>query len=149
MPVTLVDIRPLPVSVPGLTFLQDDATDLNSVSDDSAESLSSLHAAEHFGLGRYGDAIDPTACFRFMTALQRVLAPGGRLYFSVPVGTERLEFNAHRVFEVRTILRQFSSLTLVSFSVIDDNGRVYQDVTPENASAGDSACGLFEFTKDA
>ncbi len=98
MPVTIVDIRPMESNIQGLTFFQDDAAELRNVPSDSVDSLSTLHVAEHFGLGRYSDPIDPAACFRFMASLQRVLSPGGRLYFSVPVGRERVEFNAHRVF---------------------------------------------------
>jgi hypothetical protein len=49
MPVIVMDIRPLTSDVPGLTFVQADATNLLGISDDSVESLSSLHATEHFG----------------------------------------------------------------------------------------------------
>jgi SAM-dependent methyltransferase len=147
MPVTFVDLRPLEQPIDGLSFIHDDATTLGRFSDESVESISSLHAAEHFGLGRYGDAVDSTACFRFMRSLGRVLKPGGRLYFSVPVGRERVEFNAHRVFEIRTILNTFSVLRLVSFSLVGDNGRLEEDIDPDHAPSSDFACGLFEFTK--
>lgn len=70
MPVTEVDIRPLVRHIDGLTFLQDDATELRKLPTRSVESLSSLHVAEHFGLGRYSDPIDPDACFKFMDLLQ-------------------------------------------------------------------------------
>ena len=73
--------------------------------DGSLESLSTLHAVEHFGLGRYGDPIHPDGWRRAAEALARVLAPGGRLYFSVPIGRERLVFNAHRVFSPERCLR--------------------------------------------
>ncbi len=146
--VTVIDIRPLKSNVPGLTFLQDDATDLVQVKTDSVESLSSLHVAEHFGLGRYGDSINPRACFQFMASLQRVLAPGGRLYFSVPVGRERVEFNAHRIFAPRTILANFAALRLVSFSFVGDDGCLYEHQDPLALPASELACGLFEFTKD-
>jgi SAM-dependent methyltransferase len=147
MPVTLVDLRALEQPIEGLSFIHDDATTLGRFSDESVESISSLHAAEHFGLGRYGDAVDAMACFRFMRALGRVLKPGGRLYFSVPVGRERVEFNAHRVFQIRTILNAFSRLQLVSFSLIGDDGRLYDDLDPDDAPSSEFACGLFEFTK--
>jgi hypothetical protein len=147
MPVTVVDIRALESEIPGLTFLQDDATELSKMGSDSVESLSSLHVAEHFGLGRYSDPIDPTACFRFMAALERVLSPGGALYFSVPVGRERVEFNAHRVFAPQTILNSFSQLQLVSFSYVGDDGRLYEGANPGQLPASEMACGLFEFTK--
>lgn len=147
MPVTVIDVRPMNSDIVGLTFLQDDAAQLLNLSNDSVASLSTLHVAEHFGLGRYTDPIDPTACFRFMTSLQRVLAPGGRLYFSVPIGRERVEFNAHRVFAPQTILSNFSKLKLASFSFIGDDGRLYEDVDPLRLPESEMACGLFEFTK--
>jgi hypothetical protein len=147
MPVTIVDIRPLESTVCGLTFLQDDATGLDRLHSDSIESLSSLHVAEHFGLGRYSDPIDPDACFKFMSSLQRVLAPGGRLYFSVPVGRERVEFNAHRIFAPQTIIDTFCALTLTSFSFVGDDGNLYEDVDPLGIPESDMACGLFEFIK--
>ncbi len=147
MPVTVVDIRPLESELEGLTFFQDDATELSNMADDSAGSLSTLHAAEHFGLGRYTDPVDPNACFRFMSALQRVLAHGGRLYFSVPVGRERVEFNAQRVFHPTTILSAFAGLELVSFSYVGDDGDLRMDTDPLSLPPSEMACGLFEFTK--
>jgi hypothetical protein len=149
MPVTVVDIRPMASNIPGLTFFQDDASDLANIPSRSVQSLSTLHAAEHFGLGRYTDPIDPSACFKFMAALERVLAPGGRLYFSVPVGRERLEFNAHRVFAARTILESFPELELVSFSYVGDDGSLYEDNDPAAMPPSELACGLFEFTRSA
>jgi hypothetical protein len=147
MPVTVVDIRPLESNIEGLTFLQDDASELVNVPSDSIGSLSTLHVAEHFGLGRYTDPVDPNACFRFMASLQRVLAPGGRLYFSVPVGRERVEFNAHRVFAPQTILSHFSKLQLVSFSFVGDDGHLYEENDPLDMPESEMACGLFEFSK--
>ncbi|RZU41358.1 DUF268 domain-containing protein [Edaphobacter modestus] len=147
MPVTVVDIRRLESNLTGLRFLQDDATELSSMADNSVDSISTLHAAEHFGLGRYSDPIDPMACFKFINALQRVLAPGGRLYFSVPIGRERVEFNAHRVFAPKTILDSFSSLRLVSFSFVGDDGQIYEEVDALKIPESELACGLFEFTK--
>jgi hypothetical protein len=147
MPVTIVDIRPLVSKIDGLTVLQDDATALSMLEADSVPSLSSLHAAEHFGLGRYSDPIDPEACFKFMDSLQKVLAPAGKLYFSVPVGRERVEFNAHRVFSPATILARFSQLRLESFSFVGDDGALYANVDPLALPDSEMACGLFEFTK--
>jgi len=149
MPVTIIDIRRLNSNITGMSFICDNATRLDQVGDDSVESLSSLHAAEHFGLGRYSDPVDPSACFEFMSAMQRVLRPGGTLYFSVPVGRERLEFNAHRVFGPQTILDCFSKLHLVSFAYVGDDGCLYENEKAElsTASQCEYACGLFEFTK--
>jgi hypothetical protein len=147
MPVTLVDIRPVRAVIPGLTFVQSDATRLDGFEDNSVSSISSLHAAEHFGLGRYGDEIDPDACFSFMRSLQRVLAPRGRLYFSVPIGRERVELNAHRVSSTDTIFKTFSELELLSFSFVDDQGCLHESVNPGDVPPSEFSCGLFEFTK--
>lgn len=147
MPVTVVDIRPITSDIEGLTFLQDDASELRNFADASVDSISTLHAAEHFGLGRYTDPVDPDACFKFMRALQRVLAPGGRLYFSVPVGRERVAFNAHRIFSPQTILENFAQLELVSFSFVGDDGSIYEDQDPAAMPRSEMACGLFEFTR--
>jgi hypothetical protein len=149
MPVTVIDIRPLESDVAGLTFLQDDASELAQIESDSIHSLSTLHVAEHFGLGRYTDPVNPDGCFQFIKSVQRVLAPGGRLYFSVPIGRERVEFNAHRVFAPQTILSSFSTLKLESFSFVGDDGRLYENTDPLNLPESEMACGLFEFTKSA
>jgi hypothetical protein len=147
MPVTIIDIRPLVSNIENLTVIQDDATALSKLATNSVGSISSLHVAEHFGLGRYSDEIDPEACFKFIQSLQRVLAPTGRLYFSVPVGRERVAFNAHRIFAPATIIGQFSDLHLVSFSLVGDDGELYENIDPFKIPPSSFACGLFEFTK--
>jgi hypothetical protein len=147
MPVTLIDVRAMKSTIDGLTFMQDDATTLRGFPDQSIDSLSSLHAAEHFGLGRYSDPVDPNACFSFMSSMQRVLRQNGRLYFAVPIGRERVNFNAHRVFAPATIMSAFSELSLVSFSYVDDAGELQKDRDPRNIPDLEFGCGLFEFTR--
>lgn len=155
MPVTMIDIRPLPVEIKGLDFVCADATNLEGIEDNSIYSLSSLCAIEHFGLGRYGDTIDPDACFKAMKSMQRVLAPSGKLYLAVPVGEDGVFFHAHRVFSVATILQTFDRLDLLDFSVIDTRDvndiRYREHVDPavfhaERCYWG-SVVGLFEFAK--
>jgi SAM-dependent methyltransferase len=148
MDVTMLDIRPLPAPPTGLRFRQADAAAL-PLESSSVTSISTLHAVEHFGLGRYGDPIDPVAHFKAMDETARVLAPQGRLYFSVPIGRERVMFNAQRVLSPSTVLNRFDSLRLVSFSVVDDAGRFVEAANPSDFGQADYACGLFEFTKDA
>lgn len=144
--VTVVDIRPLDSEVEGLEFIQDDATKLDQFEDNSVESISSLHAAEHFGLGRYGDPIDPEGHTKFMNSLQRVLSKNGKLYFSVPVGQERVEFNAHRVLSPYTVLDKFDELELERLDGVID-GEFVKSPSPKELEKQEFACGLFEFTK--
>lgn len=110
---SLIDIRPMKNRLPYVGFTQADATSLEGISDNSIESLSALCSLEHFGLGRYGDHIDPEACFKAFAAIQRVLKPGGHCYISVPIGKEHVEFNAHRVFYAQTVIDAFSACDLV------------------------------------
>jgi hypothetical protein len=145
--VTVIDVRPLPVEIENLRFVQADATDLRFLADRSVASISSLHAVEHFGLGRYGDPIDPGAWRTAIGELVRVSAPGGRVYFSTPIGRERLLFNAHRVFAPETVLSAFSGLELVSFAAVNDAGDYVHDPDPSDFRTADYSCGLFEFTR--
>ena len=149
--VIMMDVRPLSLSLDGLDFIQTDATTLDNVEDNSIESLSSLHAIEHFGLGRYGDPVNPDSWRDALIAIQRKICIGGSFYLSVPVGpSNEVYFNAHRIFAPSTIISTLSDLDLVSFKYIHDM-KIY-DVTNKPAEMYDELvseydCGLFIFKK--
>src|SRR6185369_3343809 len=92
--IEVFDIRDLP-SLPGITFSKWDVM-YDALPVDYADSVSCLHALEHFGLGRYGDTMDYYGHVRGLANLAQVVQPGGVLYLSVPIGPQRTEFNAHR-----------------------------------------------------
>jgi len=141
-----VDYRPLQVHLSNLIPLAGDIVRL-PFRTGSIRSLSCLHVLEHVGLGRYGDPIDPAGSERAAGELQRVLATGGRLFLSVPVGRERVCFNAHRVFEPSTVRGLFQGLELTSFSLVDDAGRFHEEISPEAVDPLDYGCGCFELVK--
>lgn len=146
--VEVVDIRPLESKLPGLAFRQADATTMASYGDRELPSVSCLHAAEHFGLGRYGDPLDPHGHEKLIRSLVRVTAPRGRVYFSVPVsGRERVEFNAHRVFDPETIVRLFHGCRLVDFALVDDNGDLIENASFGLARDQRFGCGIFTFER--
>ena len=120
--VEYVDIRPLRSNVTGLHFTRGDMVGGLPYPSGSIDSISALHVVEHIGLGRYGDPVDPSGWLKSITELKRVAAPGGRVYFSTPIGTQRLEFDGHRVFDPQTILRAFAPFRLLEFSYVDDRG---------------------------
>ena len=106
-----------------------------------------MHTLEHIGLGRYGDPIDPWGWVKGMEELQRVLAPGGRLYFSVPIGKERVEFNAHRIFDPLTIIKNFPGLELTDFAAVNAKGDLDESANWQDYRNVDYSCGLFIFEK--
>jgi predicted SAM-dependent methyltransferase len=115
--------------------------------DKSIKSLSCLHVAEHVGLGRYGDSLDPAGTRKAAAELQRVLAPGGMLLFSLPVGRPRVCFNGHRVHSPAAIPEMFPELELKEFAGVDDSGRFLRDLAPGEFADAGYACGLFIFER--
>lgn len=146
--VTVIDIREFPGEVENLHTIVDDATYLSQIPDESIESMSALCSLEHFGLGRYGDPIDPEACFKCFASIQKKMKRGGKLYISVPVGSDRVEFNAHRVFDASTIIECFSDMALLEFSCCEDGKMEYHvDIHKYDNDQVGYRMGLFYFVK--
>jgi hypothetical protein len=145
--VVMLDIRPLSTKIPGLSFIQTDAMNMKNLPSRSITSISSLHAIEHFGLGRYGDPIDPLGYEKAILEIQRVTKKKGNIYFGTPIGRERVEFNAHRVFSPETIVSLFAQCELVSFSVVNDKGNFIENTERRRYRNAEYSCGLFHFRK--
>ena len=117
------------------------------------DSLSCLSVLEHFGLGRYGDRVDYQGYLTGWENLYQTLQPGGKLYFSVPIGDQRVEFDAHRVFAVPYLLQLMAGKYRVDrLAYVNDQGELVQpparDTAAEDQSFGCTfGCGLFELTK--
>jgi SAM-dependent methyltransferase len=149
----ILDIRPLTLPVSNVSFRQADLMNLPPDLIDYTDSISSLHVIEHFGLGRYGDPIDVTGHLRALDNIYRMLKPGGKFYFSTPVGPQAIIFNAHRVFAVDYLVRLFEArYTIDRFWLIDDAEILHADKDIYGAEAATSfgcrfGCGIFELTK--
>ena len=152
--IEVMDIRPLTTSIPQIRFVRHDLMlpppeQLRGAFD----SVSCLHALEHFGLGRYGDPVDPDGWRKGLAHLVDLVAPGGILYLSVPIGPQRVEFNSHRVFGIGTAPDEIQNRTTLSdFHVVDDRGDLHSGLalTPglRAVNAGCwMGCGVYEFRK--
>ena len=152
--IEVLDIRLLSNTIENIKFVQ---ADLMSPVDpklvDYCDSLSCLHALEHFGLGRYGDPVNCEGHLLGLNNLAAILRKGGKLYLSVPVGPQRIEFNAHRVFSISYLNKCFSGkFRLDRFSYVDDHGDLHENVPLTDISIRDNfgctlGCGIFELTK--
>ena len=139
---TMVDIRPLPVSLPSLFFKEGSILKL-PFADKSLSSLSSICVIEHIGLGRYGDPLDPFGSEKAAKELSRILARGGSLYISVPIDSEnKVYFNAHRAFTRNYALELFDGLKLEEEKYIYGN-TIYDAYDPRKGFG----TGLYHFKK--
>ncbi|HEX3996021.1 MAG TPA: DUF268 domain-containing protein, partial [Acetobacteraceae bacterium] len=146
LPVCFVDYRPLPARCAGMESVAGNITSLPFASG-SVRSLSCLHVAEHIGLGRYGDPLDPEGTRKAARELTRVLAPGGSLFFGLPVGIPRTCFNAHRIHAARVIREYFGDLELVEFAGVHDDCSFVERVTLSEFNDDAYGCGMFWFRK--
>ncbi|MCL5666529.1 MAG: DUF268 domain-containing protein [Patescibacteria group bacterium] len=145
--VKFLDIRPLRLDFENFECVEGSLLDL-PFADNSVSSVSCLHVAEHVGLGRYGDPLDPQGSEKACQELKRVLSAGGALYFAVPVGRQAIYFNAHRVFDPHAVLNYFSGLKLEEFSAVNDSGHFVKNADMRDFSQAKYSCGLFKFTKN-
>lgn len=152
--VEVFDIRPGTTSAANIAFTVGDLmAELPEHLVGCTDSVSSLHAIEHFGLGRYGDPVDLEGHLKAIANFHAMLEPGGRLHLSVPIGPDRLEFNAQRVLSVETVLGAVDGrFELERFSWVGDDGELRTDVevTAEDAAASFGCtfgCGIFELIR--
>jgi len=151
--IEIIDIRKQKNNVENITTTQLDLMQLPQDKINYCDSISSLHAIEHFGLGRYGDPIDYYGHIKAINNITKILQKGGRFYFSVPIGTQRIEFNAQRIFSLDYLIEQLlKDYKVQSFSYVDDMGDFHKNVeltkkailTNFNCNFG---CGIFELIK--
>jgi SAM-dependent methyltransferase len=151
--IEVFDVRPNESTVSNIRFKQSDFSDPAFALVDYTDSVSCLHAIEHFGLGRYGDPVDAEGHKKGLDNLYKILKKGGTFYFATPIGPQRIEFNAHRVFSVAYLLKQFENRYRINhFSYVDDAGNLFEHtaLTPELVESNygcNYGCGIFEMTK--
>jgi hypothetical protein len=127
--IEVFDIRTISNQIPGVTFKQADFMRASTIEDyiisgGYCDSLSCLHALEHFGLGRYGDRVDPDGYKKGIENLSRLIMPLGKLYLSTPIGREKVEFNSNWVFNPRKIIEiaQINDLQLFELYTLNNKG---------------------------
>ncbi len=151
----VIDIRNVKHSIPNVKFQRNDITDPSFNLKNYCDSLSCLHVLEHLGLGRYGDTVDGNGYKKGLTNLAQMLEPNGTLYLSVPIGPQRIEFNAHRVFSVEYFLNIVEEwFSIISFSYVDDAGFLHVNAALEQDDINSNfsciyGCGILELKRNS
>ncbi len=151
--VEVFDIRPAVFMIPNVSFRQTDLMSRETLTENYCDSISSLHAIEHFGLGRYGDPVSINGHLDALNNITYLLQPGGKFYFATPIGPQRIEFDAHRVFSLRYLCELFQEQYKIDhFSYISDNNEFFEHVPLTDALIDSNAnctygCGIFEMTR--
>jgi len=118
-----VDIRPINIDINNLFTIKWDIINL-PFKNNSIESLSCLHVIEHIWLWRYWDKLDVNWDIKWISELKRVLQKWWKLYFSTPIWKEKIQFNAHKIYHINTIIKYFNWLNLKKLNFVFDNWTV-------------------------
>jgi len=151
--IQVFDIRNQESKVKNIVFKQADFMKISESLYGYCDSVSALHSIEHFGLGRYNDPIDYNGHLKGIDCIHKLLSSNGTFYFSVPIGPQRIEFNAHRVFSIEYLLNIFENrFKLVDFSYVDDHGDLHESTTLNEENIKNNCnchygCGIFELLK--
>ena len=102
-----MDIRPSRSKINNISFTQADILNVNPNLVERYDLVTSLHALEHIGLGRYGDPINTRGFIKGLENSRLLAKNSGEILISIPVASiprDIIEFNAQRVFSSKTIL---------------------------------------------
>jgi hypothetical protein len=143
-----LDIREQPSTIEGLHHVVGDAQqDLSHLSGEYS-SVSSLHSIEHFGLGRYGDKIQPDGHLSGIANISRLVAESGTLYLSFPIGRESIEFNSQRILDPMLPIRLLPEFRLIEFVLIPWRGQPERNFDPQKVDLSVwGQAGLYKFKR--
>lgn len=151
--VEVVDVREIESKIKNIKYIKRDFTIKDDKFNKYCDSISSLHAIEHFGLGRYGDNLDIFGSEKGIINMYEMLVDGGLLYLSFPIGKKRIEINAQRVFSLEEMIEFLKAyFDVISFSYVDDNGDLHENITLSELDISSNldlyyGCGIFELRK--
>jgi hypothetical protein len=94
----------------------------------------SISSVEHDGLGRYGDEINPSGDIEAMSKIINSMHDDSVLFLSVPIGKDKIEWNAHRIYGRIRLPMLLNGLKVVwsSFDVEGINDNILDSVSRSN-----------------
>jgi SAM-dependent methyltransferase len=148
------DIRPLQDDIENVIFKRVDVLVSDSLPQNYCDSVSCLHALEHFGLGRYGDNVDIDRYKIGINNISKLLKKNGIFYLSVPIGIERVEFNANMVFNPFSIIDEARkcNLAVEDIYIVKDSKKEikigFNEKVLRKLSKEDYTLAIFVFRKE-
>lgn len=143
-----LDIRPLRQTIPGLSVVLGNAQLPIQPNVGQFDSVSSLHSVEHFGLGRYGDEIDPNGHLKGIRNIADCVKPGGVLYLSFPIGKTKVQFNAQRILSPTILAELLTDFSLEDFVLIPWRGEPKFNTKPGEVDLNDfGQAGLYKLRR--
>lgn len=150
--IQIVDIRNLnKIGHENISFIKLDLTK-NFNSSLLSDSVSCLHAIEHFGLGRYGDTIDPAGYIKGFNNILKIIKKKGILYISFPISkNNEIHFNSQRVFnpnEIFNWVAKENNILLKNFDYVDSQGDLHLNTKISDIeNIKEYGCGIYTFIK--
>lgn len=151
--IEIIDIRDLKnIGHENIIFKQIDIMSTN-VQPALTDSLSCLHAIEHFGLGRYGDSLDPDGHIKGFNNILKMIKKKGTLYISFPISkNNEIHFNSQRVFnpnEIFTWPEKENKITLKRFDYVNIKGELELNLKINDVeNIKGHGCGIYTFIKE-
>lgn len=146
--VEIIDVRPFKANIPELISLLGNAQENLVEKHGEFPSVSSLHSIEHFGLGRYGDPVDPTGHVRGLLSISNLVQIGGFLYISFPIGNPATQFNAQRIIHPEWPLDVLKDFVLDQFILIPWRDEPVYELLPSEVNLSiHGQCGLYIFKR--
>ena len=103
----VLDIRPALIPFKNISFVQGDICNPPGELIGQYDLVTSLHAIEHIGLGRYGDKIDPESWLTALRNCRSLASRDGKVLISLPIvegDDSYVEFNSQRVIGAKQII---------------------------------------------
>lgn len=151
--IEVFDIRDNKINYKNIKFNKLDLNNINKELENYTDSISCLHTIEHFGLGRYGDHIDPHGHKKGLENLTTILKKNGLLYISFPISKKtKVIFNSERILNPLDILKWSAELglSLQKFDYIDDEENIFYDINLFQLDINhlENGCGIYTFKKN-
>ena len=151
--IEIFDIREVTSEIPNVIFKRADLMEPVGDYSNYCDSLSCLHALEHFGLGRYGDKLNVNGYKFGLINMANILKKGGIFYLATPIGNPTVAFNAHRIFDPYEILSIMDGvgLQLKEFAWFGEDKKIIESTDVDSdfdiLSKLPYSLGIFTFVK--